>query len=117
MVEWFNRLIKDDEPYLGRSRIPGPDAGRGRDADCSGKGGLVIGYWGLGRRVKGGWVLSEATSEMSPLPKFEVMGREVRAKGVLSGSNYQWFNRLIKDDEPYRWTGLSVELRRSRRDR
>ena len=62
-------------------------------------------------------MLSEATSEMSPLPKFEVMGREVRAKGVLSGSNYQWFNRLIKDDEPYRWTGLSVELRRSRRDR
>ena len=53
-------------------------------------------------------MLSEATSEMSPLPKFEVMGREVRAKGVLSGSNYQWFNRLIKDDEPYRWTGLSV---------
>ena len=58
-------------------------------------------------------MLSEATSEMSPLPKFEVMGREVRAKGVLSGSNYQWFNRLIKDDEPYRWKGLSVELRRS----
>ncbi len=41
---------------------------------------------------------------------------QTRAKGVLSGSNHQWFNRLIKDDEPYRWTGLSVELRRSRRD-
>ena len=38
---------------------------------------------------------------MSPLPKFEVMGREVRAKGVLSGSNYQWFNRRITDDAPY----------------
>ena len=38
---------------------------------------------------------------MSPLPKFEVMGHEVRAKGVLSGSSFQWFNRLIKDDEPY----------------
>ena len=37
---------------------------------------------------------------MSPLPKFEVMGHEVRAKGVLSGSSFQWFNRLIKDDEP-----------------
>ena len=46
-------------------------------------------------------MLSEATSEMSPLPKFEVMGREVRAKGVLSGSNYQWFNRRIRDDPPY----------------
>ena len=29
---------------------------------------LGIGEWGLGRKVKGGWVLSEATSEMS-LPR------------------------------------------------
>ena len=26
-------------------------------------------------------------------------------------------NRRIRDDPPYRWTGLSVERRRSRRDR
>jgi hypothetical protein len=29
--------------------------------------------------------------------------------GVLSVSSYQWFNRRITDDAPYRWTGLSAE--------
>jgi len=28
-------------------------------------------------------------------------GRRRALRGVLSASNYQWFNRLIKDDEPY----------------
>ena len=34
---------------------------------------------------------------------------QTRAKGVLIGSNYQWFNRLIKDDAPYRWTAGMLE--------
>ncbi len=34
---------------------------------------------------------------------------QTRAKGVLSGSNHQWFNRLIRDDEPY--LGLIPGLR------
>ena len=55
--------------------------------------------------------MSEATSEMSPLPRFDSAfasaprfraGSERQAYLILEFQANQWFNRRITDDAPYR---------------
>jgi len=46
-----------------------------------------------------------------------VCGRADGPDRPIERFRFESLNRRIRDDPPYRWTGLSVERRRSRRDR
>ena len=46
-----------------------------------------------------------------------VCGRADGPHRPIERFRLEQFNRLTKDGQPYRWSGLSVQRRRSRRDR
>ena len=46
-----------------------------------------------------------------------VCGRADGPHRPIERFRLEQFNRRIRDDAPYQWTGLSVHRRRSRRDR